>query len=100
MTPQIDGGTFAVKRVIGDTVVVEADAFTDGHDAISVVVQYRVAGASNWREMPMALVNNDRWRGSFVVEQVGRYEYTIVGWVDHFKTWARDLAKRRDADQV
>jgi starch synthase (maltosyl-transferring) len=38
--PEIDGGRFAIKRVVGDTVVVEADVFTDGHDQIACQVVY------------------------------------------------------------
>ena len=30
--PSVDGGRFAVKRVVGESVVVECDAFADGHD--------------------------------------------------------------------
>ncbi|HJR75810.1 MAG TPA: maltotransferase domain-containing protein, partial [Nitrospiraceae bacterium] len=30
--PAIDGGRFPIKRVVGQSVVVEADVFTDGHD--------------------------------------------------------------------
>ena len=32
VTPEIDAGRFYVKKTIGDTVRVEADIFTDGHD--------------------------------------------------------------------
>ncbi|MGH9820227.1 MAG: maltotransferase domain-containing protein, partial [Pyrinomonadaceae bacterium] len=39
--PEIDCGRFAIKRVVGDRVSVEADVFTDGHDAFSVVLRYR-----------------------------------------------------------
>ena len=35
---------------------------------------------------------------SFAVEEIGRYSYTVSGWVDHFKTWSRDLAKRVEAE--
>jgi len=42
---------------------------------------------------------NDRWFGDFRVSQLGRYFYTIHGWVDHFLTWRRDLLKRIQADQ-
>jgi len=100
VTPQIDAGAFPIKRVIGDRVDVEADAFTDGHDAISVLLLYRKAGAERWQEVPMSFITNDRWRASFRVEELGRYEYTILAWVDHFKTWARDMEKRLAADQV
>ncbi|HRO60042.1 MAG TPA: DUF3416 domain-containing protein, partial [Burkholderiaceae bacterium] len=34
--PSVDGGRFAVKRVVGEPLIVEADCFTDGHDAIRV----------------------------------------------------------------
>jgi starch synthase (maltosyl-transferring) len=31
---------------------------------------------------------------------MGSYIYTIMGWVDHFKSWRRDIAKKIDAVQV
>ena len=35
ITPEVDGGRFPAKRTVGDEVRVEADIFTDGHDAIA-----------------------------------------------------------------
>ena len=35
ISPAVDGGRFPVKRTVGDQVRVEADIFTDGHDAIA-----------------------------------------------------------------
>jgi starch synthase (maltosyl-transferring) len=99
VAPQIDGGEFAIKRVVGDTLVVEADAFTDGHDAISAVLLFRKEGAANWSVAPMTFLSNDRWRASFAVTEQGRYQYTVMAWVDRFKTWARDMAKRVAAGQ-
>ena len=40
-SPEVDGGAFPAKRVVGDLVVVEADIFADGHDLISAVVLHR-----------------------------------------------------------
>ncbi len=37
VAPAVDGGRFAVKRVVGDEVVVEADCFADGHDVVACV---------------------------------------------------------------
>ncbi len=98
-TPEIDSGRFPAKRVVGETVVVEADIFTDGHDALAAVVRYRHETATGWRETPMAPLVNDRWRGEFPVTELGRYVYTIEAWVDHFETWSRQLAKRVAAGQ-
>jgi len=86
--------------VVGEKVVVEADAFADGHDLIGVAVRYREAGEREWREAPMALLDNDRWRGEFTVAKVGQAAYCVVGWMDHFQSWARDMAKRIAADTV
>jgi starch synthase (maltosyl-transferring) len=97
--PEIDGGRFPIKRVVGEQVVVEADAFTDGHDVVVCALCYRKGGDAAWREAPMRSLGNDRWQGAFVVAEVGRYTYTVRAWVDRFKTWARDLAKRLEAGQ-
>ena len=97
--PEIDGGRFPIKRTVGEEVVVEADAFTDGHDVIAVLLQYRHEATAKWTEIPMTFLNNDRWRGSFPVTSLGGWRYTITGWVDHFATWRRDLLKKLEAKQ-
>lgn len=99
VSPEIDCGQFPIKRVIGEQVVVEADAFTDGHDAIACVLRFKHEDQSAWTETPMTLLGNDRWQASFTVMELGRYRYSIVAWVDHFLTWSRDFAKRVDAGQ-
>ncbi|HEX9453889.1 MAG TPA: alpha-1,4-glucan--maltose-1-phosphate maltosyltransferase [Candidatus Binatia bacterium] len=97
VTPEIDGGRFAIKRTRGESVLVEADIFADGHDAISAVLRFRRAQDKEWREAPMTPLVNDRWRGGFVVGEIGRYLYAISAWVDRFRSWRRDLQKKVDA---
>jgi starch synthase (maltosyl-transferring) len=97
--PEIDAGRFPAKRIAGDAVVVEADVFVDGHDNVRVLLLYRKRGAAQWAETPMHALVNDRWRGEFVAEEMGRYEFTIEAWVDPFQTWRRDLVKRLEAKQ-
>jgi len=99
LKPEIDCGRFPVKRVVGESVVVEADIFADGYDCISALLLYRKEDDPQWVETPMEPLVNDRWRGSFVIAELGRYRYTILAWVDKFKSWQRDLAKRAQADQ-
>ncbi len=99
VSPEIDGGRFPIKRILGEEVVVEADILADGHDALSGVLLYRKEGEAKWSEAPMEPLGNDRWRGSFRVQELGRYRYTVQGWIDHFKTWTRDLGKRVEAGQ-
>lgn len=97
--PKIDGDRFPIKRIIGDDVVVEADIFADGHDVLSALLLYRKERDPNWIETPMEFLVNDRWRGTFVVNEMGRYQYTFTTWVDRFKTWRQNLIKKVDADQ-
>src|SRR5690606_36337885 len=78
--PEVDCGRFPAKRVVGDLVVVEADVFTDGHDRIACRLKYRGPGEAEWRETPMEPLANDRWRGRFQVDTLGRYEYTVAAW--------------------
>src|SRR4029077_1416300 len=54
---------------------------------------------SDWTEVPMVPLVNDRWRAEFVVTELGRYRITIEAWVDHLETWRRQLAKRVEAGQ-
>ena len=97
--PQVDGGRFPVKRVTGETVTVEADIFADGHDAVSCVLHYRPEHSPDWHTVPMTPLGNDRWQARFTVHTLGRYLYTVSGWVDHIETWRRDLAKKHAAGQ-
>ncbi len=97
--PQVDGGRYPIKRALGDEVVVEADVFADGHDAIVAELLYKFEKDSQWKRVPMEYRHNDHWVASFRVEKLGRYQYTVRGWSDRFLTWQRDLVKRHDAGQ-
>ncbi|MFS8858849.1 alpha-1,4-glucan--maltose-1-phosphate maltosyltransferase [Synechococcus sp. H55.7] len=99
VTPEIDGGRYAIKRTVGEYVVVEADIFADGHDQLSAVLSFRQAGATDWEELFMEPIGNDRWRAQFQVTQIGQAFYRILAWVDPFQTWQQDLHKRVAAEQ-
>ncbi|HEX4537725.1 MAG TPA: alpha-1,4-glucan--maltose-1-phosphate maltosyltransferase [Candidatus Acidoferrum sp.] len=97
--PEIDGGRFPITRTPGELVTVSADIFADGHDVVDAALQYRRDGDADWQYEPMQLVTNDRWEAQFRLGSMGIYFYTLRGWVDRFKTWARDLGKKADAGQ-
>jgi starch synthase (maltosyl-transferring) len=97
--PELDGGFFPIKRTVGEKVIVEADVFADGHDALVAWLLYRHEKEEQWRQVPMQSLGNDRWRAAFVVRTLGRYYYTIQAWVDRFSSWRQDLKKRIAANQ-
>src|SRR6266576_1214997 len=98
VSPEIDCGRFPIKRVMGETVVVEADVFADGHDQIGCQILFWHDGGVE-QTAPMESLANDRWRGSFRVTALGRYGYTVEGWADRFQTWRSELRKRVAAGQ-
>jgi len=98
--PEIDAGRFATKRVIGQTVAVEADAFTDSHGVIACVLRYRHESEENWHEVPMLPLGNDRWQASFPLTELGSYIYTITAWIDHFFSWQHDFVRRNDVQDI
>ena len=98
--PSVDGGRFPVKRVTGERMVVEADCFTDGHDALRVMLRWRAEDERGWHEAEMAPLGNDRWRGHFVVGKPGRYRYTVTAWVDHLLSWRNEFARRREPEDI
>jgi starch synthase (maltosyl-transferring) len=99
VSPEIDCGRFPIKRTAGEKVRVEVDMFGDGHDAIAGLILYRKEESSQWLEAPLTPLVNDRWQGSFTVTEIGRYLYTVTGWVDHFLSWRKGMAKKLEAKQ-
>lgn len=97
--PEVDSGAFAIKRVIGETLVVEADILVDGHDVPRAEILYRHAREESWRSSPMKPIGNDRWRGEFPALELGQYDYTVQGWIDRFETWRREMIKRLASSQ-
>ncbi|MCQ2062183.1 MAG: alpha-1,4-glucan--maltose-1-phosphate maltosyltransferase [Fibrobacter sp.] len=96
--PQVEGGRFMIKREPGDTVTLQADIFRHSHEKYDAAIFYRHVPAETpakktaksskaakpatvkWEKAPMHFVDNDLWEGSFVVNNIGYYEYKICAW--------------------
>jgi starch synthase (maltosyl-transferring) len=95
--PQIDGGRFAVKRIVGEPVEIWADIYRDGHDVAAASLVWRREQDREWRREPMTLHVNDRWHGTFVPDAPGRYVYAIEAWTDEFATWQHGFELKQKA---
>ena len=74
VTPELDGGRFPVKRdrrrrADRSRPTSSPTATTSSRAA----VRYRAKDETDWREAPMAFVDNDRWAGSFPLTRNTRY---------------------------
>src|SRR5712691_9307911 len=97
--PEVDGGQWPIKRVVGDRIEVSADIFKEGHDQLQAAILYRPADQSRWQEAPMRPVENDRWVGEFTVDRNRRYLYSVLAFTDVFGSWRADFQKRLAAAQ-
>jgi starch synthase (maltosyl-transferring) len=100
VTPKLDGGRYPIKRMIGSVLEVSADIFKDGHDLIAARILYRRPGETEFRAAPFNYrFDPDRWHGTFKVDQIGLWQYTVEAWPDRFGTWRSELGKRLNAGQ-
>jgi starch synthase (maltosyl-transferring) len=97
VTPSVDGGRFAAKRVVGGTLRVTADILCDGHDQLAADLLWRSADETAWRRTPMRPLGNDRWEASFIPSRIGRWLFTIEAWRDNFGTYRDELGKKHAA---
>jgi starch synthase (maltosyl-transferring) len=90
VAPIVDGGAFPVKATVGEPVTVLADVFTDGHDRAAAALRVR-HGRKPWREIPMVPLGNDRFTATFTPDRLGRWQYQVIGWLDHLGTWRHGM---------
>src|SRR5437870_2618998 len=95
--PELDGGRHPVKRVVGDELLVTADIFAHGHDLLDAVLLLRLEADAEWTEVPMRLIDNDRWSGSVALLRNARYRYTIEAWRDAIGSWRSELERKVEA---
>lgn len=96
VTPEVDGGRYAIKREVGDALVVCADVFKEGHDKLCVMLMWRRHDATSWNETPMTCTNHglDRWQGQVTLTENTSYFYTIEAWTDVFESWRDEVRKK------
>ncbi len=99
ITPSVDAGRFALKRIVGKSIEVEADIFMEGHESIAASLLWRPVDQREWTSAPLTLIENDRWRGTFLPQRVGRHIYAVEAWFDHWAGICRAIAARHEAGQ-
>lgn len=99
--PQLDGGVFAIKRIVDQKVRVTASVFSDGHDVIQCAVKFKHQSDKKWQEIRMIPADNDEWYCEFKVEKQGTYTYFVEGWVDYALNWQHGTERKIfDSQQV
>lgn len=101
ISPLDSGGRYPLKRIVGESLHVEADIYKDGHDLVSARLKWRRVGVPTWQHAPMFPVpnGNDRWRGECAFFENASFEYTIQAWSDGFRTWQHEFDAKFKASQ-
>ncbi|WP_340198909.1 alpha-1,4-glucan--maltose-1-phosphate maltosyltransferase [Ascidiimonas sp. W6] len=99
VSPQLDGGLFYIKRVVGEKVTVIADVFSDGHDVIECAVRFKHEKQKLAEEVRMLPKGNDVWEAEFRVDEQGYYTYYIEGWVDYALNWQHGIERKIEDGQ-
>jgi starch synthase (maltosyl-transferring) len=97
LSPSVDGGAYAVKRVTGEPLAVSASIFTDGHVKLAAELLITAEDAPDWRAIPMAAQVNDLWTAETVFDRLGWHAYVIEAWIDVWGGFLDDFAKKRAA---
>src|SRR5918997_1148142 len=97
IAPELDGGRYAVKRVVGDDLRVTADIFADGHDLLDAALLIRAVDETSWREASMRPVDDDRWSGHISLTRNRHHVYAIEAWRDAIGSWRDGIGKKLDA---
>jgi starch synthase (maltosyl-transferring) len=97
--PSVSCGQYPSRAVTGETVVVRATVFREGHDAVgcNVVVQRPDGSFGPFQRMTPDRTEPDIWYGAFVPESVGTWSFTVEGWSDPLGTWWHDAPLKVDA---
>lgn len=95
--PSVDGGQFAIKRSLGERIVIRADIFMDGHEELAAELLWRTVNDADWNRVRMEALGNDVWEGHFTPRQLGRYVYAIRAWHDRWQSYCVQLGKKAEA---
>ncbi len=70
-----------------------AKIFSAGETCISADLLYRGPDANEWNRVQMQMTKNDLYSASFILDRVGRWEYTIEAWYDSYATWLNSFKR-------
>ena len=96
--PSVDSGRYPAKSVVGEVVTVSADIYADGHDLLRALIRYGPDESTQLREAEMRPIGNDAWTAEITMDHIGRFEFEVEAWVDHYDSWLHGLRRKVEVD--
>lgn len=97
VAPAVQGGRYAAKRLVGETVRLEATIYSDGHPVLAAEITARAEDEREVQVCPMHLIGNDRWIADLPLLRPGRHVFAVEAWIDTYGSFVRDITKKHDA---
>jgi starch synthase (maltosyl-transferring) len=91
ISPNVSGGQFPVKAIVGEEIEVSATIFCEGYDVIgaSVILVDPYGVATPFAPMHEIWRGSDRWSGVITPTAIGDWQYFIEAWHDPIATWTQ-----------
>ncbi|GLW48914.1 alpha-1,4-glucan:maltose-1-phosphate maltosyltransferase 2 [Streptomyces sp. NBRC 14336] len=89
--PAVECGRRPAKAVVGETFLVSATVFREGHDAVAanVVLRDPLGRPGPWTPMRELAPGSDRWGAEVTPTATGNWTYHVEAWSDPVTTWQR-----------
>lgn len=101
--PAVEGGKFPAKAVVGETLVVGATAFREGHDRLGVSAVLLDPRGKERQRVRLAPPRGprgqgtDRWEGLLTPSGTGNWSFVIEAWHDGYGTWHHNAEVKVEA---
>ncbi|SHI63091.1 starch synthase (maltosyl-transferring) [Tessaracoccus bendigoensis DSM 12906] len=99
VTPVIENGAYPVKAVTHERLLVQANVFREGHDAVNASVILTSPNGTQ-RRIDMAQVEPaglDIWQAHVRMAEPGDWTFRVEGWSDPWHTWTHNAEKKLPA---
>jgi starch synthase (maltosyl-transferring) len=101
--PVVDCARYPAKAALGQPLEVSASVFADGAGLVMAWLRHGPASkgrrAHQYDEVALRVISQDRWGGTFIPSAIGNWQFEVLGLVDDYGTWVRDLRARIGAAQ-
>lgn len=99
VSPVIESGAYPIKAVVHERILIQANVFREGHDAVNASVILTSPGGTQRRvDMtqvePMGL---DIWRAHIRMAAEGEWTFRVEAWSDPWGTWRHHATKKLPA---
>ncbi|WP_433788234.1 alpha-1,4-glucan--maltose-1-phosphate maltosyltransferase [Actinomycetospora sp. CA-101289] len=116
VTPEISGGRFPSKAVVGEVVPVEATVWREGHDAVAATLVWQRCSTAGHAHVADVVIPcgdeaprstrmvptgplTDRFAGQVVPDAEGLWSFRVDAWGDPWATWRHAVEVKTRAGQ-